>query len=73
LTTVTQDHAAITLTSTARAAFQASGTNADMLMAEINTHIVELKRIYLQFVAIHPSSGGDSSNATALNAILAKL
>jgi hypothetical protein len=73
LTTVTQDHAAITLTSTARSAFRSAGTDGDELLAQINLHIIELRRIYAQFVAIHPSSGGDSSNASALNAILAKL
>jgi hypothetical protein len=73
MTTVSADHAAITLTSTARSAFQAAGTNADQLMVEINLHIIELKRIYAQFIAIHPNSGGDSANETALLAILAKL
>jgi methionine synthase I (cobalamin-dependent) len=70
---VTQDHAAIVLTSTARSAFQSAGTNADMLMTEITVHITELKRIYTQFIALHPNSGGDSANETALLAILAKL
>jgi hypothetical protein len=73
MTTVSVDHNAIALTGTARSAFQTSGTNADMLMATANLHIVELRRLYLQITALHPNAGGDSANFSALNAILAKL
>jgi hypothetical protein len=73
VTTVSQAHAAIVLTSTARTAFLLAGTNADELMVQISTHIVELKRIYAQFILIHPSSDGDATNAAALAAIQASL
>jgi hypothetical protein len=42
-------------------------------MTLANMHIVELKRIYSQIIAFHPSSGGDATNAAALAALLAKL
>jgi hypothetical protein len=73
LTTPSTDIAAFTPTSTARAALVSAGTNLDELNALLATHLVEAKRLLTQIIALHPSTGGDSTNYSALVATLAKL
>ena len=67
------DLAAITPTTTARQAFKNSGTDLDVLIAEINNHAADLQRLLNQVVTYHPTSGGDTTNHAAFASLLAEL
>jgi len=71
--TALTDLRAITLTANATKVGHAAGTNLPALTALAQQHVVELEIILKQIVAIHPSGGGDASNLSALNAVLAEL
>jgi hypothetical protein len=43
------------------------------LVAMAQQHITELEIVLKQIIAIHPSTGGDAANYSALNAVLAEL
>lgn len=51
----------------------AAGASLPQLMALVDQHITDLKILLKQIVALHPSTGGDASNYSALQAVLAKL
>lgn len=71
--TVKVDLAAIVPTSTARAAFEAAGTNLDVLLTQVVEQVTDLQRLLKQVIAFHPSSGDDAANYTALGNVLAEL
>jgi hypothetical protein len=71
--TVKTDLAAITPTSTARAAFKAAGTDIDNLFALAQDHVQDLKTLLAQIISTHPNTGGDTTNHAALVSLLAEL
>jgi hypothetical protein len=73
MTTLTQDVQAIVLTPPAVAKAQAAGADLPVLMTQLQTHIAEKQRLIKEIIRLHPVTGGDAANLTALNAILAKL
>lgn len=72
MTTLT-DIKAVTPTTTAKAAVAAKGHDINSLMFQAQVKAGELKVLVNQIIALHPSGGGDASNYTALNNILAAL
>jgi hypothetical protein len=64
---------AVVPTATAKAAVQASGADLPTLMTLADQHIVELRAIVKQIVALHPTGGGDAANYSALQAVLTSL
>ena len=73
MTTLRQQNAAITLTSTAKAAGQAAGVTLAGLQTQLDEHLAEAATLLKQIIAIHPSSGGDATNYSALQSILATI
>jgi hypothetical protein len=71
--TALADLKAITLTATAKAAVSAKGADLAALVTLAQRQVIELEITLKQIVALHPSSGPDASNYTALNAVLAEL
>jgi hypothetical protein len=71
--TVLTELNAISLTGTAAAAAQARGVNLGALASLAKTHTIELKTALTNVLAVHPSSGGDSTNYSALQTIIAEL
>ena len=71
--TVHSDLAALSLTSTAKAAGQKSGADLSVLIGLAHQHIIELQALLKQIIAFHPSTGGDASNYAALLAVLGEL
>jgi hypothetical protein len=71
--TIHADLTAITPTANARSAFKKAGTDLDELLAQVANHATDLQRLLKQVIALHPSSGGDSTNYTALSNLLAEL
>jgi hypothetical protein len=71
--TLKTDLTAITPTTTARQAFKNAGTNLDELLAQVAVQASDLQRLLKQVIALHPNSGGDSSNYSALTSLLAEL
>lgn len=71
--TAMTDLNAISLTANAKAAGSASGVDLVGLVTQAKLHIIELRTILQQIVKIHPSSGGDAANYSALNAVVAEL
>jgi hypothetical protein len=68
--TALADIKAITPTNTAKASISAKGADVTALMVLVQQHVIELRALISQIIALHPS--GDS-NLTALNAILSEL
>jgi hypothetical protein len=64
---------AITPTANAKSVAVVAGTNLPQLMTLADQRITELKILLKQIIALHPSSGGDASNYSALQAVLAEL
>jgi hypothetical protein len=73
MTTLRQQNAAITLTTTAKAAGQSAGVNLAGLQTQLDEHLAEAAILLKQIIAIHPSSGGDATNYSALQSILATI
>ncbi|WOJ89852.1 hypothetical protein RZS28_00615 [Methylocapsa polymorpha] len=73
MTTVRQNLAAVTLTANAKSAGQAAGVNLASLQAQLDEHLVEAAVLLKQIIALHPSSGGDATNYTALQNLLAAI
>jgi hypothetical protein len=71
--TVITDLNAISLTNTAKAAASAKGIDITSIVALAKSHAIELKALLTQILAYHPSTGGDASNYTALQAIIGEL
>jgi hypothetical protein len=65
MTTLRQQNAAITLTTTAKAAGQAAGVTLAGLQTQLDEHLAEAGILLKQIIAIHPSSGGDATNYSA--------
>ena len=73
MTTLRQQNTAIALTTTAKAAGQASCVNLASLQTQLDEHLAEARILLKQIIAIHPSSGGDATNYSALQDILAAI
>jgi hypothetical protein len=71
--TVRTDLLAVTPTANAKNVVQVSGENLPQLMALADQHITDLKILLKQVIALHPSTGGDAANYTALQSLLAEL
>jgi hypothetical protein len=71
--TVLADLTAIGLTANAKAVGQTKGADLPQLVSTAKLHVIELQALLKQIIAFHPSSGGDASNYTALNAVLTQL
>lgn len=71
--TVLTELNAISLTGTAAAAAQAKGVNLTALVANAKTHTIELQRALANVLAVHPNSGGNSTNYSSLQTIIAEL
>jgi hypothetical protein len=67
------DLSAITLTSTAKAAASVKGVNITDMMALVKSHATEMTSLLQAIKAVHPSTGGDSTNYASLSAIIAEL
>jgi hypothetical protein len=59
MTTLRVQNAAITLTSTAKAAGFASGVTLAALQTQLDTHLNEAAILIKQILLIHPNAGGD--------------
>jgi hypothetical protein len=70
MTTLRQQNAAITLTATAKAAGQNAAVALKDLQTQLDQRLAEDAVLLRQILAIHPSTGGDAANYTALQAIL---
>jgi hypothetical protein len=64
---------AINLTATAKAAASAKGVDLAAIVMLAKTHAIELSSLLRQIQAVHPSSGGDAANYTALTTIISEL
>jgi hypothetical protein len=64
---------AISLTASAKAAASAKGVDIAALVALAKSHTIELTALLKAIVAVHPSSGGDSTNYASLNTIISEL
>jgi len=71
--TVHTDLLAIAPTANAKNVVQVSGANLPQLMALADQHIADLKILLKQVIALHPSTGGDAANYTALQSLLGEL
>lgn len=71
--TVITEVKAITPTANAKATVSAKGADITGLMAQVALKSAELKTLLTQVIALHPTGGGDASNLSALNAVLAEL
>jgi hypothetical protein len=71
--TALTDIKAITPTANAKAVVSAKGSDIAGLMAHAQVKAAELQVLVKQIIALHPTSGADAANLTALNAILAEL
>jgi hypothetical protein len=71
--TALTDLKAISLTTTAKKAGAVKGVDLGVLVTQAQLQITELETTLKQIVAFHPSGGGDASNYSALNAVLAEL
>ena len=71
--TVLTELNAISLTGTANAAAQAKGVNLAALVTLAKTHTIELQRALANVLAYHPNTGGDTTNYSALQAVVAEL
>jgi hypothetical protein len=71
--TVLTELNAISLTGTASAAAQSKGVNLAALVSLAKSHTIELKTALTNVLAYHPNSGGDTTNFSALSAIVAEL
>jgi hypothetical protein len=71
--TALTDLSSITLTSTAKAAASVKGVNITDMMTLAKSHATELSSLLTAIKAVHPSSGGDSTNYNSLTAIIAEL
>jgi hypothetical protein len=65
--------AAFTPTASARANIAGDGSSVDSLNLLLQMHLIEARRVLAQLIALHPSSGGDATNYSALVATLAKI
>ena len=70
--TIHADLTAITPTANARQVFKNSGTDIDVLFNLAHEHASELQKLLKQIIALHPTGGGDATNLTALNNLLAE-
>jgi hypothetical protein len=64
---------ALSLTSTAKAAASAKGVDLAALVTLAKSHSVELSALLKQIVAVHPSTGADSTNYAQLATIIGEL
>jgi hypothetical protein len=64
---------AIALTPTAKAASSAKGVDLIAMIALAKTHAIDLATTLRSIVSVHPSTGPDASNCTALQAIVTEL
>jgi len=71
--TVLTDLSAITLTSTAKAASSVKGVDIVGLMTLAKSHATEMTLLLKAIQAVHPSTGGDSTNYASLTAIINEL
>jgi hypothetical protein len=71
--TVLTELNAISLTGTANAAAQAKGVNLAALVSLAKTHTIELKTALSNVLAYHPNTGGDTTNYSSLQTIIAEL
>jgi hypothetical protein len=71
--TVKADAVAITPTANAKSVVQAKGTDIGNLMALFQQHAIEMQILLKSIISLHPTGGGDASNLTALNNLLAEL
>jgi hypothetical protein len=71
--TALTDLSAISLTATAKAAALKKGVDLAGLVTLAKEHVIECQRVLNSVIALHPSSGGDSTNFAALQAIVAEL
>ncbi len=65
--------AAIVPTANAKAVVSARGADISGLMGLLGQHAIEMMALTKQIIALHPTGGGDASNLTALQAVLAEL
>ncbi len=65
--------AAIVPTANAKAVVSARGADISGLMLLLQQHAIEMMALTKQIIALHPTGGGDASNLTALQAVLAEL
>jgi hypothetical protein len=61
------------LTTTAKATGQAAGVSLAVLQTQLDEHLAEAAILLKQIIALHPSSGGDAANYSALQSILATI
>lgn len=71
--TVLADLTAITPTANAKSVVSAKGADLVFLIGNAKQDIIELQAKLKQIIAHHPTGGGDASNLSALNAVLAQL
>jgi hypothetical protein len=71
--TVMTELNAISLTGTANAAAQSKGVNLAALVSLAKTHTIELQRALSNVLAFHPNTGGDTTNYSSLQTIVAEL
>lgn len=71
--TVKTDLNAITPTANAKSVVFGKAQDIASLTALVKQHTDELKVVLAQLIALHPSGGGDASNLSALQAVLAQL
>jgi hypothetical protein len=71
--TVRTELAAVTPTANAKAVVSAKAQDVSSLAALVKQHADELKVVLAQYIALHPSGGGDAANLSALNTILGEL
>jgi hypothetical protein len=67
------DLSALTLTSTAKAAASIKAVDIAGLLALAKSHATELTTLLKAIQAVHPSSGGDSTNYNTLTTIIGEL
>lgn len=64
---------ALSVSANATKAGHANGTNLPALIQTAELRVIELQALLKQIIAFHPSGGGDASNYSALQAVLAEL
>lgn len=71
--TCLSDLSAISLTATAKTASLKKGIDLGAMVALAKEHVIELQRVLNSVIALHPSTGADATNYTALQAVVAEL